>query len=106
MHPPDPRVESLVDEKLPPGDGSIRIEAFSAGHLQLRAKEERGVLVDQQERVMIRGIRRGDGDAVQSAWLYFWRRERCGRLVAAAVERLQFLQVHALDVTSDAALGK
>ncbi len=71
MHPPDPRVESLVDEELPPGHGSIRIEAFSAGHLQLRAKEERGVRVDQQQRVMIRGIRRGNGDSIRSAWLYF-----------------------------------
>src|ERR1700685_1991708 len=106
MHPSDPWVESLVDEKLPPGDGPIRIEPFSAGHLQLRAKEERGVRVDQQQRVMIRGVRWGNGDAIRSAWLYFWRRERCCCLVVAAVERLQFFQLHALDVAPDAALGK
>src|SRR5882724_9812868 len=98
MHPSGPRIETLVDEELPPGDRPIRIEAFSAGHLQLRAEEERGVRIDQEQRVMIVGIRWGNGDSVRSARFHFslLRRERYCCLIVPAVERLQLFQLHAL----------
>src|SRR5271168_5252074 len=98
MHPSDPRIESLVDEELTPGNRPIGIEAFSAGHLQLRAEEERGVRVDQQQRVMIPGIGWGNGNSVRSAWLYFLRRGRCCCLIVPAVERLQLFQLYEFDV--------
>src|SRR5882724_4912687 len=34
MHPATVFVESLVDKELSPGDRAVRVEAFTAGHLQ------------------------------------------------------------------------
>ena len=66
VHPAQPVVEALVEEELAPGRGPVGVEPRVAGHLQLRAEIEGGVRIDQQERVVIPGVRRRDGDAVRS----------------------------------------
>ncbi len=65
MHPAGAFVEALVDEELAPRDCAIGIQAFFAGHLQFGAEEERGVGIDQQQRVMVARVRRRDSDAVR-----------------------------------------
>ncbi len=66
VHPAAVGVESLVDEELSPGDGAVRVESLVARHLQLGAKVERHVRVDEQERVVIERDRGGDRDAVRT----------------------------------------
>src|SRR5580692_9900001 len=106
MHPPYPRVESLVDEELSPGHCSISIEPLSADHLQLRAEEKRSVRIDQQQRMVIGGVRRRNGNSIRSAWLCLRFCGQGGCLIGASVEGLQLFQVDSFDVTPDAALGK
>ncbi len=69
VHPAGAVVEALIDEELAPGDGSVGVEAFVAGHLQLGAKEEGGVRVDEQQRVVVDGVGGRDGDAVGAGGL-------------------------------------
>ncbi len=64
VHPADVPVEALVDEELAPGHRAVGIQPGVAGHLQFGAEEERGVRVDQQQRVAVGGELRRDGDAV------------------------------------------
>ena len=109
VHPAQPVVEALVDEELAPGDGAIGVEPLVAGHLQLGAEVERGVRVDQQQRVVVHGVRRRDGDAVGAG-----RRAGSGRrrgLVrrrggGQSIEAGQLRERDALDVAADAALAE
>ena len=56
MHPAGAVVESLIDEKLAPGDGTVGVKTVFAGHLQFGAKEKRGVRIDEQQRVMVHRV--------------------------------------------------
>jgi hypothetical protein len=84
MHPADVRIETLVDEELAPGDRAVRIEPGVAAHLQFGAEEERGVRIDQQQRVTIDGELGRDGDAVGAGRFAPARRRidarQCGRV--------------------------
>ena len=133
MHPAGPRVEALVDEELPPCDCTIRLQALFAHHLQLRPEKERGVRIDQQQRVVAGGVARRNRHAV-GAGRFFLRdrfRKRLRRLTQRlrrltqrlrrltqrlrrltqsqrrlAVKRLQLVQIHAFNITPDTALRK
>ena len=48
----------------PQVDRAIGVQPLVAGHLQLGAEEEAGVRVDQQQRVVVRGVGGRDGEAV------------------------------------------
>ena len=69
MHPAGALVEALVDEELAPGHGAVGVEPFVADHLQFGAEEERGVGIDQQQGVVVGGVRGRDGDAVRAGRL-------------------------------------
>ena len=56
VHPSGAFVEALVDKDLSPRDSAIGIQAFIALHLQLAAKEERGVRIDEQQGVVVLGV--------------------------------------------------
>ena len=105
VHPSGALVETLVDEELAPRDSAVGIKPFVAHHLKLGPEIKRSMRIDQQQRVVRRGVRRGDGHAIRSAGLC-WLQIVPGTLWAHgnfAVERCELIEVHALDVAADAA---
>ena len=108
MHPADVMVEALVDEELSPGCRAIDVEASVAGHLQLGAKEERGMRIDPEQRMAVGGELGRNGDAVGAGRFdpARWRVDARHRLACPAVERLQFVERYALDIAADAAFAE
>ena len=107
VHPSGMGVEALIDKKLPPGGGTIDIQALVRLHLGFGAEKESGVRVDQQERVTVAGQFRRDGNAVRSARLLVNDLgPRHLGLSGRAVKGLQILQVNPLNVPANAALAE
>src|SRR5215469_4697590 len=114
MHPTDAIVESLVNEELTPGDGSVCIQPFGARHLKFGTKEEGSMWIDQQEGMVRVGVGRCNGNPVRSprlrGGLVLVRLLRCSLRATAdivlAIERGELRDVHSLDIATDAALGK
>ena len=90
-------IEALIDEELSPGGGAVGVEALVAGHLQFGAEEERGVRIDQQQRVVAGGIGGRDRDAVGAGGFGFGEGPRPGRLGDGllAVEGLELVEIDA-----------
>ena len=89
MHPAGFIAKALVNEELAPCHGAIGVEAFFADHMQLGAKEERGVRVNHEQRIAVYRITRRDGEAVGAAGLAVRHGDSLSNHVAVAVEVLQ-----------------
>src|SRR6185369_17119797 len=104
--------KSLVDEKLSPRGRTICVQPFIAHHLQFRAEVERGVGIDQQQRMVRSSIGRCNGHSVRPAWLDVplglkcKDLRRCRLAHLRPVECLEIPKTYTLDIATDAALGE
>ena len=102
VHPADVFVEALVDEELPPRHRPVGIQPFLAHHLHFGTEKERRVRVDEEQRVVVHGVRRRDGDTVRA------RRVRVGVVPLPRADRrgggiaVDRLEVPRVDVAADA----
>ena len=53
MHPAGFIAKALINEELAPRHGAIGVEPFFADHMQLGAKEERGVRVNHEQGIAV-----------------------------------------------------
>src|SRR3954454_13648547 len=97
-------VADLVDEELAPGRSAINVQTLVTLHLQLGPEEMARVGVDQQQRLAVRRNLWGDGDAVGP--LPFDPRAERGGNRPVRIERLELIEIDALDIAADAALGE
>ena len=110
VHPAVVRIESLIDEKLAPGDGAINVQSLIAHHLQFRAEVIRGMRVYPEQRMPRRAAAGRDGETVGAAGNRLRRRacrksaRRLPRLPRVELPKLR--QVDAFDIAADAAFGE
>nr|GFD47440.1 hypothetical protein [Tanacetum cinerariifolium] len=109
VHPAAVLVKALVNKELPPGHGPVGIEARLAGHLHLRAEIERGVWIDEQQRVPTDALAGRNGEAIRAHRLALEPlevRPLPGPRFLLAVEGFQPIDGHHADITPDAALAE
>ena len=73
MHPTSLFIETLVNEKLPPGHGAVSVQPLLADHMNFAPKIKRGMWVDQKERVARRRLFWSNGNPVGTPRFCEWR---------------------------------
>ena len=73
MHPTGLFIETLVNEKLPPGHGAVSVQTLLADHMNFAPKIKRGMWVDQKKRVARRRLVWGNSNPVGSPRFCKWR---------------------------------
>ena len=73
MHPTGLFIETLVNEKLPPGHGAVSVQTLLADHMNFAPKIKRGMWVDQKKRVARRRLFWGNSNPVGTPRFCNWR---------------------------------
>ena len=66
-------IETLVDEKLAPGNGAVSVQSFFADHMHFRAKVKRNMRIDVEYGISAFGDRWRKGKSVGACLIFFFR---------------------------------
>ena len=111
MHPTSLFIETLVNEKLPPGHGAVSVQPLLADHMNFAPKIKRGMRVDQKKRIARRGLFWGNGDPVGTPRFCKWRYIKIStrsdlRRRLAKIKIANTLQINPFNVATNGSLTK